>query len=255
MLTKIAITVFGATFLAAPWSAFSQETPRTFRFVSEWRIPPQNVAGYSAELDKTIGPPLETFVQAGTVLAYGLYTTAVMEDEGITNGLWFEVPSLAAMENVRDRLAQLTPSVIANSAIRRHDYLLRVLMRNNRPTRGAKGYFYINSTLLLPGKRELWKQWWVHYQKPMYDKFLAEGLITSYELDSGEIHTMDPNWVFLAYVIPSAEALDRINNEFRARVEKRSQEENEAINSALEVLVVPGSHRDYLARTTSYATK
>jgi len=32
---------------------------------------------------------------------------------------------------------------------------------------------------------------------------------------------MDPNWIYLAYVIPTAEALDKINNEFRISKWKR----------------------------------
>jgi len=255
MLARILLGVLGTALFVTPSGISQQASARTFRFVSEWKIPPQNVAAYSADLDKTVHPTLESLLQEGAVLAYGLYVTTVNEDEGITNGFWFEIPSLVAMEKVQDKLAKLMPSTIVNSAIRHHNYLFRVILRNSRSARGSNGYFYVNSTLLQPGKRDQWREWWHKYQKPMYDQFLAEGLITSYELDSGEIHTMDPNWIYLAYVIPTAEALDKINNEFRIRVEKRSTEENQAINSALEVLVVAGSHRDYLARTTNYATK
>ncbi len=255
MLKRILSCILGTAVFAVPSGISQQMAPRTFRFVSEWKIAPQHVAAYTSDLDKIMRPTLESLLQDGTVLDYGIYITTITEDEGITNGVWYEVPSFGAMEKVQDKLAKLPPSNFASSAIRQHDYLFRVILRNGRPARGSNGYFYLNSTLLQSGKRDQWRQWWDKYQKSMYDQFLAEGLITSYELDSGEIHTMDPNWVYLAYVIPTAEALDKINNAFRIRVEKRTPEENQAINSALEVLVVPGSHRDYLARTTSYATK
>ena len=89
----------------------------------------------------------------------------------------------------------------------------------------------------------------------MYEQFLRDGWITSYEIDTGEVHTMDAGWVYLAYVAPSLEAVDKINNAFRIRVEKRAPEENQAINSALQAIAVAGSHRDYMARANSYATK
>ena len=255
MLKRMLVSILGTTMLVAPSGIAQQMPSRTYRFVSEWRIPPQHGAGYAAELDKNVQPVLQSMMQDGKVFDYGTYTTAVIEDDGITHGFWFETPSLAAMEKVQDELAKLPPSNLANSATKRHDYLLRVLLRNSRPTKGSNGYFYWNSTLIQPGKRDQWREWWDKHQKPMYDQFLADGLITSYEVDSGEIHTMDANWVYLAYVAPTAEAIDKLNNAFRVRVEKRTPEENRAINSDLEAVVVAGSHRDYLARAKSYATK
>ena len=77
----------------------------------------------------------------------------------------------------------------------------------------------------------------------MYEQFLLAELITCYEVDAGEVHTMDAGWMYLAYVSPNLEAADKINNAFRVRVEKRAPEENQAINSALQVIVVPSSHR------------
>jgi len=159
------------------------------------------------------------------------------------------------MGTVVNALDKIPVSAIVNGALRQHDYLLRILLRKSRATSGNNGILYVNSTLLKPGKRDDWREWWDKYQKPMYDRFLADGLISSYEIDSGEIHTMDAGWVYLAYVVPNLAALDELNNAFRIRVENRSPEENHAINSALEAIVVPGSHRDYLARAITYASR
>jgi hypothetical protein len=232
-----------------------QLPPRTYRFVSEWKISHHDAAAYTAELEKNIRPVLEHMMTTGTIFDYGIYETVVKEDEGITHGYWFEIPSLAELGKVLNALAKVPSSSIADSAPKQHDLLLRILLRHSRPGHGSDGVLYLNSTLLQPGKRDQWREWWDKYQKPMYDQFLADGLITSYEVDSGEIHTMDAGWVYLFYVVPSLEALDKINNAFRVRVEKRATEENQAINSGLEAIVVPGSHRDYLARTSAYAAK
>jgi hypothetical protein len=243
-----------AMFLAVSTTS-QQLPPRTYRFVSEWKIPRQDSVAYAAELEKSVRPVLQNMMQDGTVFDFGLYTTIVKEDEGITHGYWFEIPTLPAMGKVLNELAKLPPSNLANSASKQHDYLFRILLRNSRPNVGTNGIFCLNSTLLLPRRQAQWREWWDKYQKPMYDQFLAEGRITSYEVDTGEIHTMDANWVYLAYVAPNFEALDKIDNAFRIRVEKRAAEENQAINSALDAIVVAGSHRDYLARATSYAAK
>jgi hypothetical protein len=237
-------------------AAHSQTLPaRTYRFVSEWKIPAQHLAAYTSELEKNVRPVLEKLMRDGTIFDFGVYTTIVKEDEGITHGYWFEIPTLPSLSTALNALSNLPPSAIANSASKQHDFLFRILLRESRAGSGKNGIFYLNSTLLQLGKRDEWREWWDKYQKPMYDQFLGDGLITSYEIDTGEVHTMDPGWVYLAYVSPDLAAVDKINNAFRIRVEKRAAEENQAINSALQAIAVAGSHRDYMAQANSYATK
>ena len=237
-------------------SASSQQLPpRTYRFVSEWTIPSQHLPAYTSELEKNVRPVLEKLMRDRTIFDFGVYTTIVKEDAGVTHGYWFEIPTLPSLGIALNALSDLPPSDIGNSAAKRHDFLFRILLRGSRSASGNDGIFYLNSTLLQPGKRDEWREWWDKYQKPMYDQFLRDGLITSYEIDTGEVHTMDAGWVYLAYVSPSLEAVDKINNAFRLRVEKRASEENQAINSALQAIVVAGSHRDYMARANSYASK
>src|SRR5437868_2066803 len=232
-----------------------QLPPRTYRFVSEWRIPQQHLTAYSSELDTNVRPVLEKLLRDGTIFDFGVYTTIVKEDDGITHGYWFEIPTLPSLDTALNALSKVPRTEIGNSALKQHDFLFRILLRGSRSASGKNGTFYLNSTLLQPGKRDEWREWWDKYQKPMYEQFLRDGLITSYEIDTGEVHTMDAGWVYLAYVAPSLEAVDKINNAFRIRVEKRAPEENQAINSGLQAIAVAGSHRDYMARANSYATK
>ena len=252
MLKRLLTCMLGTAMLLLPCGLSQQLPPRTYHFVTEWKIPPQSRAAYAAELENNERPLLMKMMREGAVFDIGIYTTIVKEDEGVTNGYWFEIPTLVAMEKVQNELSKLPPSTIANSAVKEHDLLFRILQRHSRPASGSNGYFYLNSTLIQPGKRDEWRNWWDKYQKPMYEQFLADGLITSYEIDSEEIHTMDTGWVYLTYVAPDAVSIDKLNNAFRLRVEQRTPEENRAINSALDAIVVAGSHRDYIARATSY---
>lgn len=255
MLKSLVKCLIRAAILVSLCGTGQQLPPRTYRFVSEWRIPRAKNAAFAAELENNVRPLLEKMVNDGTVFDFGIYATVIHENEGVTHGYWYDIPTLVAMERVQSEMSKIPQSAIEGMAISQHDYLLRILSRHAKSTRGSNGYYYLNSTLIQPGKRDEWRAWWDKYQKPMYEQFLADGLITAYEIESGEIHTMDPNWVYLTYVAPSADAIDKLNNAFRIRVEKRAPEENRAINSALEAIVVPGSHRDYLARASSYGMK
>ena len=251
--TRLATTILTVLLVSAAHS--QQLPPRTYRFVSEWKIPQQHLAAYTSELDKNVRPVLEKLVRDGTIFDFGVYTTIVKEDEGVTHGYWFEIPTLPSLDVALNALSNLPSTEIRNSALKQHDFLFRILLRGSRSGSGKNGIFYLNSTQLQPGKRDEWRDWWDKYQKPMYEQFLRDGWITSYEIDTGEVHTMDAGWVYLAYVAPSLEAVDRINNAFRIRVEKRTPEENQSINSGLQAIAVAGSHRDYMARANSYATK
>lgn len=235
---------------------FSQQAPplRTFRFISEWKVPRKDVGAYSAELEKTVRPVLQKLMQDGTVFDYGTYVTIVKDDEGATNGYWFEILNHAGLEKVLSELAKLPSSRIADSATKQHDYLLRnELRRGGKAYNGTNGYLYFNSTLIQPGKKDQWREWWDKYQKPMYDQFLADGWVNMYEIDSGEMHTMDPNIVYLVYVSSMADALDKINNAFITRGRNLSKDEAREMSNGLEAVVVPGTHRDYFARAMSYA--
>src|SRR5207245_208914 len=137
--------------------------------------------------------------------------------EGSTNGYWFGAQTHPALRKVLDELAKLPPSDIGDSAVKQHDYLLRHELRLTKPSSGTNGYYYFNSTLIQPGKQAQWHEWWDHYQKPLYEKFLADGLITMYEIDTGEMHTMDPNMQYLIWVTPNPEALDKMNDAWISR--------------------------------------
>ncbi len=232
-----------------------QETPRTLRFISEWVIPPQQGGEYLAYLEKNVRPVLEKMASQGPILDWGIYATAVYDDHGVTHGYWFECEKVAGIDKVSTELAKVPLSPVITGDLRHHDYLLRTLIRHGHPGTGTNGYYYFNSTLIQPTKRDQWREWWTKYQKPMYDQFLADGLVTMYEIDAGEIHTMDPNYVYLIYVAPSAEAIDKVNAAFESRGKKRSPEEGRTMSEGYDAVVVAGSHRDYLARSTSYGQK
>jgi len=245
-----------AIILMAPMLAAAQQpVPRTLRYMSEWTISPQDFDAYTKELDQRVRPVLQRLMNAGTVVDWGTYSSLVAEDNGATHGMWFEITSLEGLETALDALKDLPPSRLAMGAKKHHDALLRTNLRRSKPANGSKGYYYFNSTLIQPGKTDKWREWWDKYQKPMYDQFLADGLVVSYEVDSGEMHTMDPNWVYLVYVEPTASAIDKINDAFLSRAKKRTPEESQAISDEYNSVVVPGTHRDYFARSMSYATK
>jgi hypothetical protein len=228
--------------------------PRPLRYVSEWEVPRVGWAEFEAFADHNIRPLLESQMSKGSVLSWGIYRSMLIQDGASTHGIWFEAPTISRIENVLDELSRL-PSPSVSTTAKHHDFLYRAQLRRARSGNGTGGYLFVNTTQIQPGKRQDWRDWWDKHQKPNFEQYLAEGLVTEYELVGEEIHHAGPNWVYLIYVTPSAEALDKLDATFVANTTKRTAEENRAINEALDTTVVPSGHQDYIARALAYSQR
>ncbi len=229
-------------------------TQRPLRYVSEWEIPVDRWADYENYAERTVRPAFEALMSQQVILGWGIYRSVLIQDGARTHGLWFEAPSLEAVEDVLAVVSKLPHSPIPVTA-KHYEYLFRAQLRRATTGSGRGGYLFVNTTEIQQGQREQWREWWDKNQKPNFDQYLAEGLITMYELVTEEIHHAGPNWVYLIYVTPSASALDKLNATFTANSGKRTPEERRAIQNAFDLTVVPAGHQDYIARASSYAQR
>ena len=236
--------------------AVAQSAPaqRPLRYVAEWELPRQQWSQFEAYVNKSIRPLLTKHLDDGVIISWGTYRSVLTQDGARTHGLWFEANNIADVDRVSKALDDL-PLTPATLNVKRHDYLYRSQLRRAKEGNGSDGYLFVNTTQIQEGQREHWREWWDKNQKPNYDQYLAEGLITMYELVGEEIHHAGPNWVYLIYVTPSAAALDKLNATFAANSAQRSPEERRAIQEAFDRTVVPSGHQDYIARVSAYAQR
>jgi len=227
---------------------------RPLRYVSEWEVPRDRWNEFESSADHNIRPLMEMQMKKGTLLSWGTYRGMLVQDGAATHGLWFETPSIEGLEKVLDELSRLPPLPVPPAA-KHHDFLYRAQLRRAKSSQGTGGYLFVNTTQIQPGKRQNWREWWDKNQKPNFEQYLAEGLVTEYELVREEIHHAGPNWVYLIYVTPSAEALYKLNATFAANTAKRPPEENRLINEALDAVVIPSGHQDYIARALAYSQR
>ena len=133
MLSRLlTITVF----LIIPIFAWTQEIPYTVRFVSEWSIPPAQRTAYLTYLDGNVKPIFEKLSGNGTVLDWGIYTTAVYDENGFSNGYWFEAATMAGIDKVLAQLASLKESQLLTADVKHHDMLLRTTLRRSKEGSG-----------------------------------------------------------------------------------------------------------------------
>jgi len=245
------LTVFAALVLV-PLVASAQIAPEppTFTFVSEWAIPRAQWKEWTESNEKNVKPILDKLMADGTIIGYGLYTTFVHDESGITHGSWFETTSLAAVDKVLTEIIKLPPNPIANAATKHRDYLTRSSLRRIKAASGKDGYLWVNYTQLQPGKGAGWRALFDKLVKPIFDELLGNGTLQAYWIEGEQVHTQDQNGVFLVLLFPNADAMDK----YFATLQKMIAQ-NPGVGDLLSGVTVGSAHRDYLARVLHYANK
>ncbi len=245
-----------ALMLLAPLAVSAQQQePPTFTYVSEWAVPRAQWADWVAYAQKNTKPIFEKAMADGTIIGWGMYTTVVHDDSGITHGSWYEATSIAAIEKVGAELAKLPQNTILTAATKHRDYLLRSTFHRSKAASGSNGYLWVNATQIQPGKGQQWRELWDKYNKPYFEELHASGTLLAYWIDVEQVHTENPGWVYVVYTAASADAVDKVGSGLAARAQKRSPEENRAIGEAFAGVTVAGTHRDFFARVSHYSQK
>lgn len=235
-----------------PLTASAQQAePSTYTFVAEWAVPRDKWDDFSAGFEKVSKPILERLSANGTLVSWGSFTSVVHLDGEMTHGTWFAANSIAAIERARTELIK-APNPAMAPATKHRDYFLRSIARGSRTAGPASGYLWVSSSVVQPGKGQDWRAHWDKYSKGVYEQLLKDGVITWYAIDVEQVHTEGSGLRFVVYVTPNADGVDKVNAAFTAANQKRSQEERQAIGSALGDLTVAGSHRDSFAWVSQY---
>ncbi len=248
--------------LLVPFLATAQQPEaQTFTFVALWNIPRAQWAEFTAFGDKNTRPVLDRLLADGTIVGYGNFASVVHTEEGYTHGSFWETTSLAEVERALGELLKLPPNP-ATLGARHRDHLFRNVSYRSRSTQatspamgGASGYLWVSVLQVQPGKAREWRELWDKYTKPTYDELQTNGTISGYWVEVEHVHTQNPGWRYIAYVAPSADAVDKVREAFAALERKRSPEENRAIGAAFADVIAPGSHWDFFGRVSNYAHK
>lgn len=247
-----------AVSLLAPLAASAQQQePPSFTYVSEWRIPRAQWDDYVAFNKKNAEPILQKLMADGTIISWGAYATNVHEENGPTHGTWFEAPSIANIEKALMALTKVAqnPILSAGGGVKHRDYFLSSQLRRSKAASGSDGYLWVNYTQLQPGKAEEWRKLFDQYIKPLLDGLLTDGSFIAYEIEGELVHTDNPNGIYLVYIAPNADGIDKFYAAIRTRMAQATPEERRAISEAFAATTMPAAHRDFFARVLSYAQK
>ena len=229
------------------------------------------------DLVKTVGQPvLDKLMADGVVLAWGVQVSLLRVPGNSTHFIWYAVADYAGVEKVdsamRAQIAKFNDEATKSGGAKKgqkpaasltarlgeiadmskvHDYLTRDLvigLSASAPT-GVLPYSRYNFFKVKPGKGADFRKAWEKYNKPIFDKLMADGVILAYGLAVEDVRTEGEFTHFVWYDVKDLASLDKVRAAFIADRDRRSQEEQDALTHLFVSLQDADASRSELTRS------
>ena len=235
-------------------------------------------------LVKAVGQPVRDKLMAdGVVLAWGIEVPVLRgPSSGGNHYIWYSVADWAGMEKVQAAMqaqlaklavedakagaearktgrkpamttAERIPEVFDESKTR--DWLTRDLVFSTMagvPPAGTLPYTRYSFTKAKPGKGGDYRKAWEKYNKPVFDKLVADGVIAAFGLAVEEVKTTSDFTHFTWYGVKDLAGVDKVRAAFTADRDRRSEDERNAIAETFASLTEPDAARGSIGRSIMF---
>lgn len=229
------------------------------------------------DLIKTVGQPVRDKLMAdGVVLAWGVQTSMLRVPGMGTHWIWYVVNDWSGIEKVdgamRAQIAKFSssdstaaagkkgakPGASVSDRLREiadmsktHDYVTRGIVseESSSTPAGVLPYTRYNFVKVKPGKAADYRKAWEKYNKPVFDKLLADGVILGYGMEVEEVRTSGEFTHFVWLDTKDLGAMEKFRAAFLADRDHRTQEEQDAIGNLFNSLVDADASRSEIARS------
>jgi hypothetical protein len=240
-------------------SALAQQSPAPMQpltFWHEYTVNPGKEADF-LDLVKTVGQPVRDKLMAdGVIMAWGVDTPLLRGPGNATHLIWYAVADYAGVEKVDSAMAvqiaklndeagksgvakkgqkpagSITARLAEISDLSKvRDYLTRDLVIGLSPTSpsGVLPFTRFNFVKVKPGKGAEFRKVWEKYNKPVFDKLIADGTILAYGLSVEDIRTDGDFTHYVWYAVKDLASFDQTRAAFNADRDRRSEEEQESV--------------------------
>ncbi len=221
-----------------------KEKPPVYTYISEWAVP-RPMWGDMVKLDEEDKPLMDQLVADGVIVGYGAYTNLIHQEGIPTHGTWFTATSegklLKALEAIYAHPGSTTAPV--ESASKHWDYVLVSRIYNQRPGTSTDGYLTGDEWEVKAGDMHAYTDLVKSTLVPVCEKLLADGVLTSYGLDTEDYHQDKIGIVTFYMTTADADGVDKAGKAFDEAFDK-----NPALGAAFRSLVEREGHRDFLDR-------
>jgi hypothetical protein len=248
-------------------------TPGPLTFFYDYTVFPGKEADLMT-LINTVGAPVRDKLMAeGAVMAWGVETPIMRYPGGTTHLIWFSVENYAGVEKVLNAMEARQAKLAADEALaarrgrpgmttaervratfdgsKTRDYLIRDLVANYGPppAAGVLPYTRYNFVKVKPGKGADYRRTWEKYNKPVFDRLIADGTVLAYGLSAEDVKT-DGDWTHFVWIATaSMAAADKIGPAFNADRARRSDKDQREITEAFLDATEPDKARSMITRS------
>jgi len=252
--------------------------PLTFWY--EYTVNPGKEAQF-LDLVKTVGAPVRDKLLAdGVVLAWGVHVPLLRGPGNSTHIIWYSVADWSGIEKVdsamRAQISKLDeegmkPGTAKKGSVggstvtgrmmeaaevsKTRDYITRDLVfvtGTGAPPAGVLPWTRYNYVKVKPGKGGDYRKVWEKYNKPVFDKLVADGVVLAYGLSVEEVRTDGDFTHFVWYATKDLASFEKVRAAFTADRDKRSQEEQDAITAEFLKTIEPDASRSEVGRSIMF---
>jgi hypothetical protein len=259
MKTRLLFSLF-VILLSCISSAAQQSQPQMqpLTFWYEYTVNPGKEDEFM-DLVKTVGQPVRDKLMAdGVVMAWGVETPLLRVPGNATHIIWYAVNDYAGVDKVDSamgaQIAKLNDEAAKSGAAKKgqksaasltarlgevadmskvRDYLTRDLVIGFSPASdsGTLPFVRYNFAKVKPGKGSDFRKAWEKYNKPVFEKLAADGVVLAYGLSVEEIRTDGDFTHYVWYAVKDLASFDKVRAAFIADRDRRSQEEQDSLTS------------------------
>jgi hypothetical protein len=221
-----------------------QGKPPVYTYLSQWAVPRAQWPDM-VKLDEQDRALMDKLLADGTIVGYGAYTNLIHQEGQPTHGTWFTATSegklMKALEAVYAQPGSTTAPVEGNS--KHWDFIMRSRIYNQRPGKSEGGYLAGDNWDVKPGDMREYNDLIKSVIVPVYEKLLADGVVTSYGVDTEDYHQEKLGRVTEYFTTADAAGLDQVTKAFDDAFAK-----NPALGAAFQSMVDRENHQDFLTR-------
>jgi len=221
-----------------------------YTYIGEWAVPREQWRDY-AKVTADERATMDKLVADGTITSYGDFSNLLHQEGQPTHGSWFSATSRAGVLKALEALYKLPQStfpVLANS--KHWDFFMVSRSHGSRSGSFQGGYLAGGGFDVKPGQEKAFNEVMNKTIVPIMEKLLAEGVVTSFSVDSEEFHSETPGRSYLVYTTADASGIDKAEDAIIAAFKS-----DPTLESAAMASVDWKAHRDFLARVGNMVNK
>ena len=237
-----------------------QPTPQPLTFYYDYKVNPGKEDDFMT-LIKTVGAPVRDKLMAeGVVLAWGMETPILRHPGGTTHLIWFSVANFEGVEKVLNAMEAQQAKLGAETAQRvrdtidgskTRDWLTRDILSSygQNPPAGVLPITRYNFVKVKAGKGADYRRAWEKYNKPVYDKLVADGVVLAYGVATEAIKTDGDFTHFVWVATANMAGADKITAAFAAVNARRTEAERAEVAATFTGLTDPDMSRSVVTKS------